>query len=311
MAERTGRIGVVGSNNMDLVTYIDGMPAPGETVEAPDFAMGFGGKGANQAVAAARLGSQVMMVTRIGDDLFGPRQLENFHKQGIDTTHVQVAQGLASGVAPIFVRPDGENAILIVKGANGALTPDDIDAAEADLAQCDIILLQLEVPLDAVYRTVELAARHQVTSILNPAPASPDLDIERLFGLSFFVPNESELALLTGMSTASDDQIMDAAHSLIGRGIERVVVTLGGRGARLITADDAVNIAPVSVAPVDTTGAGDAFIGSFAHFHAAGRSVVDALQLATRYAALTITRRGAQSSYAEAAEFADFAAQHD
>ncbi|MFD1881952.1 ribokinase [Paracoccus pacificus] len=306
MTGSAGRIGVVGSNMIDLITYIDRMPGPGETVEAPDFQIGFGGKGANQAVAAARLGSSVMMVTRVGDDIFGPQQLRNFQDNGIDTTHVQTAPGKASGVAPIFVDASGENAILIVKGANAMLSSADVDAAEADLAACDVILLQLEVPLETVYHTIALAARHGVTTVLNPAPATPDLDIARLNGLTFFTPNESELATLTGMPTGDDAEIRAAANSLIARGIGQVVVTLGSRGARLVTQGGTVDIPPVPVTPVDTTGAGDAFIGSFAHYLASGLPPRDALARAARYAALSITRRGTQKSYATRDELAAF-----
>ena len=295
---------------IDLVTYIDRMPGPGETVEAPDFEIGFGGKGANQAVAASRLGSQVMMVTRVGDDMFGPQQVQNFRDNGIDTTHVRAVPGKPSGVAPIFVEQSGENAILIVKGANGALCPADVDAAEAELAGCDVILMQLEVPLDTVYHTVALAARHGVATVLNPAPAARDLDVARLAGLSFFTPNETELSLLTGLPTASESEIIAAARSLINKGIGQVVVTLGGRGARLVTADAVTEIAPVAVTPVDTTGAGDAFIGSFAHFFAAGEDAPAALAQAARYAALSITRRGTQKSYATPDDFAAFCEQH-
>lgn len=302
-----GRIGVVGSNNIDLVTYIDRMPGAGETLDAPDFQIGFGGKGANQAVAAARLGADVAMVTRIGDDMFGPQQLDNFRAHGIDTTHVKVAPGTASGVAPIFVEPSGENRILIVKGANGALTPADVDAAEDMLAACDVILLQLEVPLETVYHSIALAARHGVATVLNPAPAR-DLDVTRLAGVTYLTPNETELSQMTGLPTASESQIETAARSLIARGIACVVVTLGGRGARLVTAEAVTHIAPVPVDPVDTTGAGDAFIGSFAHFLAGGAGAVAALTEAAHYAALSITRRGAQASYASAPEFAAFRA---
>ena len=299
-----GRIGVVGSNMIDLVTYTDRMPGPGETIEAPDFELGFGGKGANQAVAAARLGSRVTMVTCVGDDMFGHQQIRNFADNGIDTAHVHMIAGMSSGVAPIFVEPSGENAILIVKGANAALSPADVDSAEAHLAQCDVILMQLEVPLEVVYHTIAMAARHGVATVLNPAPASRDLDVSRLAGLSFFCPNESELATLTGLPTETEAQILTAARHLIGQGIGQVVVTLGGRGARLVTADAVQDIAPIKVTPVDTTGAGDAFIGSFAHFFAAGMDASEALAQAARYAASSIMRRGTQKSYPTAVEFA-------
>ena len=300
------RIAVVGSNMVDLVTYIERMPNPGETLEAPDFAQGFGGKGANQAVAAARLGARVAMVTCVGDDLFGPRTRQNLADNGIDVTHVRTVAGAPSGVAPIFVEPDGENAILIVKGANGNLSGEDIEAAADTLKGCDAILLQLEVPLQTVYDAVAFGAKHGVQTILNPAPAHPDLELSKLDGLDWFCPNESELAQLSGMPTDTDDAVLEAARALISRGIRNVIVTLGGRGARLITADDVVQIAPVKVDAVDTTGAGDAFIGSFARFLSGGASPEEALSCAARYAAHSITGRGTQSSYADIAGFDAF-----
>ncbi|WP_306132063.1 ribokinase [Roseivivax marinus] len=300
------RIAVVGSNMVDLVTYVERMPDRGETLEAPDFAQGFGGKGANQAVAAARLGAEVAMVTCVGDDLFGPRTRQNLADNGIDVTHVRTVEGMPSGVAPIFVEPDGENAILIVKGANAHLSGKDIEAAADTLKGCDAILLQLEVPLQTVYDAVAFGAKHGIQTILNPAPAHPDLDLSKLDGLDWFCPNESELAMLSGMPTDTDDAVLAAARSLIARGIRNVIVTLGGRGARLITADDVTQIAPVTVDPVDTTGAGDAFIGSFARFLSGGAAPEEALTRAARYAAHSITGRGTQSSYTDAAGFEAF-----
>lgn len=299
-----GRIGVVGSCNIDLVTYINRMPAPGETLEAPDFATFFGGKGANQATAAARLGAQVAMVGCVGDDIFGPQIAANLREAGVDVRHLRTVPG-ASGVAPIFVEPSGENAILIVKGANGALTPADIDAAGDTLAACDLILMQLEVPLDVVYHTTAWAAARGIATILNPAPAR-ELDLNRLKGLAFLTPNEGELASLSGLPVATEAEIATAARRLIEGGIGQVIVTLGGRGARLVTADSVTAIEAVPVTPVDTTGAGDAFIGAFAAFLSQGADTETALRAGAAYAALSITRRGAQSSYAGQAEFAAF-----
>ncbi|MDO5641390.1 MAG: ribokinase [Paracoccus sp. (in: a-proteobacteria)] len=305
MTMKQGRIGVVGSNMIDLVTFTQRMPGPGETIEAPDFMMGFGGKGANQAVAAARLGSAVTMVTCVGDDMFGQSQRRNLADNGIDTTHVHVIANRSSGVAPIFVEPSGENSILIIKGANAALGPAHVDQAADALAGCDAILMQLEVPVEVNYHTIAWAAARGITTILNPAPASADLDVSKLAGLSYFCPNETELATLTGMPTRTEDQIIAAARHLIGQGIGQVVVTLGARGARLVTADKVDEIAPVRVTPVDTTGAGDAFIGSFAHFLGTGMPAAQALRQAARYAASSITRKGTQASYLSAEEFAD------
>jgi ribokinase len=278
----SARIAVVGSNMIDLVTYVVRMPEAGETIEAPRFEMGFGGKGANQAVAAARLGSQVMMVTRVGDDAFGRNYLENFKAQGIDVRHVAPAPGLSNGVAPIFVDPTGENRILIIQGANTQLSPGDVDRAAQDLLGCDLILMQLEVPLETVYHTVAFAARNRKAVVLNPAPAHPELDVARLAGLTFLVPNQTELALLSGLPTGTVAQNEAAARSLIARGIETIVVTLGGDGALLVTAAGVKHIPSVKVKPVDTTGAGDAFIGSFAHHYALSHDVEGALRQAVR-----------------------------
>ncbi|MFF2323333.1 ribokinase [Agrobacterium sp. NPDC058088] len=304
------KIGVVGSNMVDLITYVDRMPGPGETLEAPTFEMGCGGKGANQAVAAARLGAEVMMVTRVGDDVFADNTIRNLASFGVDTRHVVKVAGKSSGVAPIFVEQSGENSILIVKGANADLLPVEVDKAAADLKECGLILMQMEVPVETVYHTIELAAKNGIETILNPAPAAANLDPERIRQVTFLVPNESELALLSGLPTDTDEDIVSAARSLIARGIRTVIVTLGGRGARMITSNEIVNIEPVKVTPKDTTGAGDAFIGSFARFYAETREVVSALKKASLYAAHSITRPGTQKAYASLEEFEAFCRDH-
>ncbi|MDP9563607.1 UNVERIFIED_ORG: ribokinase [Rhizobium nepotum] len=305
------KIGVVGSNMVDLITYVNRMPGPGETLEAPAFEMGCGGKGANQAVAAARLGADVMMVTRVGDDVFGDNTIRNLESFGVDTRHVVKVAGKSSGVAPIFVEQSGENSILIVKGANADLLPAEVDTAAADLKQCGLILMQMEVPVETVYHTIELAAQNGIETILNPAPAAANLDPERIRQVTFLVPNESELALLSGLPTETDEAIITAARSLIARGIRTVIVTLGGRGARMITSDEIVNIEPVKVTPKDTTGAGDAFIGSFARFYAETGEVVSSLKKASLYAAHSITRPGTQKAYASIEEFEAFCRERD
>ncbi|MFK3780289.1 ribokinase [Agrobacterium sp. NPDC089420] len=304
------KIGVVGSNMVDLITYVDRMPGPGETLEAPTFEMGCGGKGANQAVAAARLGAEVMMVTRVGDDVFADNTIRNLESFGVDTRHVVKVAGKSSGVAPIFVEQSGENSILIVKGANADLLPAEVDKAAADLKECGLILMQMEVPVETVYHTIELAAQNGIETILNPAPAAANLDPERIRQVTFLVPNESELALLSGLPTDTDEDIVSAARSLIARGIRTVIVTLGGRGARMITSNEIVNIEPVKVTPRDTTGAGDAFIGSFARFYAETREVVSSLKKASLYAAHSITRPGTQKAYASIEEFEAFCRDH-
>ena len=297
------RIAVVGSTNVDLITYVTRMPAPGETLEAPDFRIGCGGKGANQAVAAARLGAEVLMVSKVGDDAFADTSLANFRRFGIDTTHVGRVAGVSSGVAPIFVEPSGENSILIVKGANAHLTPADVDAAAAELAGCDLILLQLEVPLETVYHTIEFARAHGIETVLNPAPAAA-LDLDVVTKVTFLTPNQTELALLTGLAVGNEDEAITAARTLVDKGIRTVIVTLGSAGALVVEAGGVSRVAPVKVVPKDTTGAGDAFIGAFARFWAESRDVAASLADAALYAADSVTRPGTQTSYASAEEFA-------
>jgi ribokinase len=302
-------IAVVGSNMIDLVTYVTRMPVRGETIEAPSFEMGHGGKGANQAVAAAKLGASVIMVTKVGDDMFADNTIKNLASFGVDTKHVQRVKGRSSGVATIMVEPSGENSILIVKGANADLSPADVEGAAEDLKICDLILLQLEVPLETVYAAIAFGKRHGVKTLLNPAPATPDLDLQRIKDVTFFAPNETELAILTGMPVDSEAEIEAAARSLLAKGMGTVIVTMGSRGALLAAPSQTKRIASIKVAPVDTTGAGDAFVGSFATYSAAGSSLEDALNLAVRYAADSVTRRGTQKAYATQAEFEAFRAR--
>lgn len=297
------RIAVVGSTNVDLITYVTRMPAPGETLEAPDFRIGCGGKGANQAVAAARLGAEVVMVSKVGDDAFAATSLANFRDNGIDTAHVGRVAGVSSGVAPIFVEPSGENSILIVKGANAHVLPADVDAAADDLASCDLILLQLEIPLETVYHTIRFARARGIETILNPAPAAP-LDLDVVTQATFLTPNQTELALLTGLPVGDEAEAIAAARSLVDKGIRTVIVTLGSAGALVVEAGGVSRVAPVKVTPKDTTGAGDAFIGSFARFYAESRDVAASLADAALYAADSVTKPGTQTSYASAAEFA-------
>jgi ribokinase len=308
MTDKIPRIGVVGSSNVDLVTYVERMPVWGETIAAPRFEMSHGGKGANQAVAAAKLDAAVVMVSKVGDDMLGDGVLRNFEEMKVSVGHVQCVPGQSTGTATILVDASGDNCILIVKGANGDLTPADVERAGEDLKACDLILTQLEVPLDTVYATVAFGKGHGVKTVLNPAPAARNLDIDKIRDASFLTPNETELAILTGMPVESEDEIAAAAKSLVAKGLETVIVTLGARGSLVATAQGLKRIAPVKVQAVDSTGAGDAFIGSFARYYAAGLGVDAALDKATRYAAFSVTKRGAQKSFATEAEFVAFCA---
>ncbi len=306
------RIGVIGSTNMDLATTVARMPVWGETVLAAHFETSFGGKGSNQAVAAAKLGAEIVMVSNLGDDTLGDSALNNFRSLGIDTRHVRRIPGQSTGTATILVdEASGDNAILIVAGANGDLSPADVGAASEDLKRCDLILLQLEIQLETAYATIRFGRQNGVRTVLNPAPARRDLDMGLVTQASFLIPNETELAILTDMPVESEAEISSAAQSLTRKGVETVIVTLGARGAILATPEGARRIAPVKVQAVDTTGAGDAFIGSFARYYAAGLSIEAALEKATLYAADSVTRRGAQKSFATEAEFEAFCAKAD
>lgn len=296
------RIAVVGSANIDLTTFAARFPKPGETIFGDTFDLGFGGKGANQAVAARLCGADVFMVARVGSDLFGPATIENFRKQGIDPTHVRQVEGLSSGVAPIFVEPSGQNRILVVKGANDAVTPAAVDKAADLLKSVDCIVLQFEIPLETVYYTVAFARKHGIRCIVNPAPAQP-IDMSRLQDLDYLVPNESEAETITGAPVKTVDDARKCAEKLLGGGVRRVIITLGANGSLLAGPDGTEHIAPFPVKSVDSTGAGDAFIGSFAVFLGEGVPEKEALRRANLYAGLSTTSVGTQKSFYDRVRF--------
>src|SRR5713101_6712754 len=260
MTAKESTIAVVGSANVDLTTFNDVFPRPGETIFGKKFDLGFGGKGANQAVAARLCGASVGMVAKVGSDLFGPATIKNFESQGIDATYVGIAEGVSSGVAPIFVDPSGQNRIIVVKGANDTLSPEDVDAAAPLLRKADTIVMQFEVPLRTVYHAVRFAKANGVRCIVNPAPAQP-VDFKELVGTDYFIPNESEAETITGMSVRSINEAKQCAEFLVRQEMKRVVITLGERGCLLAALDGMELIPAFKIQPVDTTGAGDAFIG--------------------------------------------------
>ncbi len=300
---RSPRIAVVGSANTDLTTFGDAFPRPGETIFGKSFDLGFGGKGANQAVAARLCGAEVVMVAKLGNDLFGEATVKNFASFGIDTTHVRIVDGVSSGVAPIFVEPNGQNRIMVVKGANDTLKPADVDAAAATLQGVDTIILQFEIPLDTVYYTVQFARRHNIRCIVNPAPAQP-VRLAELAAADYFIPNETEAEVIAGLPVHSIEEAKNCGAALLQKGFHKVILTLGARGSLLVTSAVAELVPPFQVSPTDTTGAGDAFIGSFAVFLAEGLPEKEALSRANLYAALSTTRVGTQKSFPKRAEFA-------
>ncbi len=295
-------IAVVGSANVDLTTFTDAFPRPGETIFGNSFDLGFGGKGANQAVAAKLCGAQVSMVAKLGNDLFGPATIKNFESLGIDSTHVRLENGVSSGVAPIFVDSAGQNRIIVVKGANDRLLPADVDRAADLLQRCHCIVLQLEVPVETVYYTIQFAHKRRIRCILNPAPGQP-LKLEQIKTVDYFVPNESEAEAVAGRPVGNLEQARSCAQFFLSQGVPRVIITLGAMGCLLAGPDGLEVIPPFKVETVDSTGAGDAFIGSFAVFLAEGFSEREALSRANLYAALSTMKVGTQKSFLQRDDF--------
>src|SRR4030081_1585702 len=296
------RIAVIGSANIDMITFSDRFPKAGETIFGQKFDLGFGGKGANQAAASRLCGADVFMVARVGSDLFGPATIENFKKLGIDATHVRQIEGVSSGVAPIFVEPNGQNRIFVVKGANDLLKPADVDAAANLLMTIDCMVLQFEIPLETVYYSVSFARKNSIRCIVNPAPAQP-VDMNALAGLDYFVPNESEAETITGMSVRNVDDAKKCAEKLLAEGVKRVILTLGANGSLLAGHKGMEHIPAFSVKSIDSTGAGDAFIGSFAVFLGEGLAEREAVRRANLYAGLSTTGVGTQKSFYERERF--------
>jgi ribokinase len=296
MAKNKALIVVVGSANMDLTTFTDAIPRPGETLFGTRFDLGFGGKGANQAVAAALSGARVQMVARVGRDLFGPATIKNFRARGVGARHVRTVKGQSSGVAPIFVDASGQNRILVVKGANDALTPKAVGKASRLLKRADRIVLQLEIPLETVYHTIRFAKKNEIPVILNPAPAAPT-DLDAIREVDYLIPNETEAEALTGKPVSTLEEAMDRAKELVEKGFRRVILTLGDRGALVANAEGVEHVPPFPVRSVDSTGAGDAFIGSLAVFLSEGLSDREAVSRANLYAALSTMAVGTQKSF--------------
>lgn len=289
------RIVVVGSVNTDMVVQGKRIPSPGETVTGGRFVMVPGGKGANQAVAAARLGADVTLVAKVGDDVFGREAIDNFHREGIRTDWILRDRDHATGVALILVDEAGENSISVAPGANFELTADEVEQALAQIGPADVLLLQLEIPLETSRRAAELAHAAGMCVILDPAPAAP-LDAHFLHHVDFLTPNESEAGLLAGMVVADETSAREAAARLLLDGPQCVIVTLGAAGS-LVADDHQTRLVPCPRVEVrDTTAAGDAFNGGLACALAQGKSLDDAVRHASAVGALAVTKLGAQPS---------------
>lgn len=295
-AQGPGKVLVVGSLNMDLIARTQALPKPGQTLAGANFATAPGGKGANQAVAAARLGAQVSMIGCVGDDANGRALRQALLDDSIDCEGVRTVPQVPTGVALITVDTQGQNTIVIVAGANGALATEQVDAFESAIQAADVVVCQLEVPEPVVGHTLARARALGKTVILNPAPASGPLPAQWLPWVDYLVPNESEAQLLSGVPVVGQEGAQAAAQALLARGACKVLVTLGEAGALLASANGVEHFPAFKVTPVDATAAGDTFIGAFAAALAQGSAEVEAIRFAQQAAALSVTAEGAQPS---------------
>lgn len=295
---------VIGSSNTDMVIRCSRLPRPGETVLGGSFMMNHGGKGANQAVAAAKLGGDTVFIGKVGDDVFGHQTVEMLTSLGIDTRFLGVSATEPSGVALINVdEHTAENSISVATGANGAIRPADIDAAEEVIASASLILMQLEIPIDTVTYAAKMAKRHGVTVVLNPAPApSEPLPEELLENVDIIIPNKTEAEVITGIAIDTPQDELRAIRSLHSKGISTVIFTLGSKGALLCQNGDCEEVPSFKVKAVDTTAAGDTFCGALCVGLSEGKEVRPAMIFANQAAAISVTRKGAQQSVPTRAE---------
>lgn len=289
------KIVVIGSSNTDLVIKTDRIPEPGETVLGGVFMMAAGGKGANQAVTAARLGGDTTFVARVGNDMFGAQSLENYTKDNLKTEFVSIDESKPSGTALIIVDKKGENCIVVASGANGGLSKADIDAAREQIAVAKYVLIQLEIPMETVEYAVSLAHSMGVNVILNPAPAAK-LSNELMSKLFMITPNRTESQLLTGVAVNGWEDAEHAADIMLGMGLENVVITMGSMGSLVKNSSICERILARKVEAVDTTAAGDVFNGALCVALAEGKDLVSSLKFATLASSISVAGMGAQSS---------------
>ncbi len=296
---------VVGSNMIDLLSKIPRLPKTGETIVGDYFHLGFGGKGANQAVMASKLGAKVSMVTKVGDDVFGNMTIGNFKKCGIGSDFIFTAKDMTSGVAPILVEPGGRNMIVIVPGANLLLNPKEVALASEYLRSAKVVISQLEIADEPIIAAFRIARDAGVTTILNPAPAR-GIPEELMSLTNILVPNETEAELLTGIEVKGREGAEQAAAKLLSQGVDEVVLTLGEDGSYLFDSVHHEHFPAMKVNAIDSTGAGDAFIGCLAYYLANGNDLLSSIRFANIGAALSVTKVGTQVSFPSLAEIEEF-----
>ena len=287
------KICVVGSSNIDQISYVEKIPGDGETVFGSSYQMGFGGKGANQAIMASLLGAETYMITCLGEDVYADMTIENYKKNNINIDYLQIVPG-SSGVAPIWVDESGQNRIIVISGSNDHIDAEKAIQALSEIEDLKIIVGQFEIPLEVTERVFSFAKENNITTILNPAPAK--IPSENLLSLTdWFIPNEVEFATITKMDAFIDENLINYGNSLSGN----LIVTLGDKGAAAIDKDSVIKIPAPSVKAVDTTGAGDAFVGAFAYGLASDLTPQDAIKLAIDRASNSVTKPGTQISYSK------------
>lgn len=288
---------VLGASNIDLITYVNHMPSIGETLHGKKFQMGFGGKGANQAVMCAKLGAQVSLITKLGHDVFGENSLKNFQKLGINTRHVFFSEEDSTGVAPIFVDNQGNNLIVIVTGANDKITEEEILQAKNVIIGSKVMVCQLEIPINMSLLALKIAKEEGVFTILNPAPAKVNLPDDLYSSTDLICPNIHEAELLTGIKILSIDDAEKAARLLVDRGAGSVLITMGERGAFYFSLTNCFHQPANCVSAIDTTGAGDAFVGSLSYFLSKGINMNEAVKRSNFVASISVQHAGTQSSF--------------
>lgn len=289
------KIVVIGSSNVDLLMKMDHLPEKGETVTDAAFMQVYGGKGANQAVAAARAGGNVAFINCVGEDAYTPQMVQNFKTDGIDTRFVFHEKGIASGHALIMIGNEGNNYLSVAPGANYLLTPDKIDAALSIIEEAAIIVMQFEIPEETIKYVIDLANRNNIPVMWNLAPARA-FDFSYIPKVNILVLNEVEAGFLAEMTVENEADAEKAAQKLVSRGVEKVIITLGEKGAFVLTGQEKVTVSSYKVKAVDTTAAGDTFCGALAVAITEGKNLKESLQFASAAAAISVTRMGAQPS---------------
>lgn len=289
------KIVVVGSSNTDMVVKVPRIPIPGETIIGSEFMIIAGGKGANQAVAAARAGADVTFISCVGNDQYGQQAIENYNREGVNTSYIKIDKEVPSGVALILVSEDGENSIAVAPGANNNLGVEDIESSHEAFNDAKVILVQLEIPLKTVASVIEIAKSKNIPVILNPAPGI-QIPHELIENVTYITPNETEASILTSQKNISGSNIAEMASALHNMGVENVMITLGENGVYLKSEEYSKTFESYQVKAIDTTAAGDVFNGTFAFAIASDMKLIEAIDFAQRAAAISVTRMGAQPS---------------